>query len=515
MIFSIIPYTAEELFSNSTIQISLDTVHSASKHFCQICILKKNDVFPDSISDVSSCLFLLYELSESSFISKHQTTPSIPDGISYVDVGSNSLCHILAMLTSSCPDLYPILEAQYQLFLTQQFLEALQNGYHSRMRDLIQALTDGLEKKVLILEPTDNQKAFIGSNDFFHQLPEHSTIIHYLDQTPVYSGKIFRKDMGICLILPIYRFGEIIEFFIVGNCSELPHSLFYAALKTAISILSIEYEMRQSVFTVVNRSRNGLMDAITNSGRLTPSTISEWAGLLGFKSKRLYIVIYLDFIPAERQKDMEFSAYYAVLEFMIHYYHPDDYYFLRALSNGLYMVGQFPPESSEQAQKKSKATCQQIEHYLKTKNLIKQMFSGIGTTEQNFTDISKSYQTALKALKISHTTGESIISYETLGILKLLGNIPSEESVDAYIPECLKQLCAYDQKNHTSLVHTLSTYYASNCNAAHAAKKLFIHYKTMLNRLERISQILDCNYNDSHMRLEMEMGLQIMQLYQN
>ena len=161
--------------------------------------------------------------------------------------------------------------------------------------------------------------------------------------------------MGICLILPIYRFGEIIEFFIVGNCSELPHSLFYAALKTAISILSIEYEMRQSVFTVVNRSRNGLMDAITNSGRLTPSTISEWAGLLGFKSKRLYIVIYLDFIPAERQKDMEFSAYYAVLEFMIHYYHPDDYYFLRALSNGLYMVGQFPPESSEQAQKKSKS----------------------------------------------------------------------------------------------------------------------------------------------------------------
>ena len=79
MIFSIIPYTAEELFSNSTIQISLDTVHSASKHFCQICILKKNDVFPDSISDISSCLFLLYELSESSFISKHQTTPSIPE----------------------------------------------------------------------------------------------------------------------------------------------------------------------------------------------------------------------------------------------------------------------------------------------------------------------------------------------------------------------------------------------------------------------------------------------------
>lgn len=147
MIFSIIPYTAEELFSNSAIQLSLDTVHSVSKQFYQICILKKNDVFSDSISDMSSCLFLFYELSDTSSLSKKQTIPSLPDGISYVDVGNSCLCHILAMLASSCPDLYPILETQYQLFLTQQFLEALQNGYHSRMRDLIQSLTDGLEKK--------------------------------------------------------------------------------------------------------------------------------------------------------------------------------------------------------------------------------------------------------------------------------------------------------------------------------------------------------------------------------
>lgn len=513
MTFFIIPHTAQELFSNFAVKPSLDHIISASEQFQQICILKKTNAFPQLPPDTSSCLFLFYELSDSSSSPRPLPDSPLLENISYVDVGSSCFCHILTMLANSCPDLYPILESQYRLFLTQHLLDALQNGYHSRMRDLLQSLSESLEKKFLIVDPANNQKASTGSSDFFQHLPGHSTIISYLDQTPVYQGKIFRKDMGICLILPVYRFGEIIEFLIVGNCSETPYPLFFAALKTVLSVLAIEYEMRQSVFTVVNRSRNGLMDAITNSGRLTPATISEWAGLLGFKSKRLYIVIYMDFIPVDNQKDPGLSAYYEILEFMIHYYHPDDYYFLRALPNSLYMIGQFPPDSPEQAQKKSMDTCRQIEHYLKTKTIIKQMYSGIGTTQQNFSDISKSYQNALKALQISHTTGESIICYETLGILRLLGNIPPEESVDDYIPESLKRLHAYDQKNHTSLVNTLETYYTSNCNAAEAAKRLFIHYKTMLNRLERISQILDCDYSDSHIRLEIEMGLQIMQIH--
>ena len=60
---------------------------------------------------------------------------------------------------------------------------------------------------------------------------------------------------------------------------------------------------------------------------------------------------------------------------------------------------------------------------------------------------------------------------------------------------------------------TLTAYYSANCNAAKAAKSLFIHYKTMLNRLDRIAQILDCDYNDSHIRLEIEMGLQIIHMH--
>lgn len=515
MIFSIIPHTARELLANFTIDITSFPLAFIQKVFCRVCILRKPAQIPVNIEFPDTCLFLFYDFTDSTVIRGGNYILSNLDHLSYVDVGISSLCHILTQLSQSTPDLYPILESQYQLILTQRFMETLQNGYHIRMRDLLQAISSNLEKKVLVIEPTMNSTDMMSSSDFFDQLPEHSQIISYLDQHPVYLGKILRKDMGMCLIIPLYRFGEIIEFLIVGNCREVPEPLFYSALKTVISALAIEYEMRQSVFTVVNRSRNGLMDAITNSGRLNPATITEWAGLLGFKAKRLYIVIYLDFVSSDSQKNVGTSVYYEILEFMIHYYHPDDYYFLRSSSDSLYMIGQFPPESPETAQKKSFAACQQIEHLLKTKSIVKKMYSGIGTTQQQITDISKSYEDALKALKIAHTTGESIICYETLGILRLLGNIPAKEAADNYIPGCLKKLQEYDRKNNNNLVDTLTAYYSANCNASQAAKTLFIHYKTMLNRLDRIGQILECDYNDSHIRLELEMGLQIIHMHQS
>ncbi len=513
MLFSIIPHTASELLVNFTIIFSSFVPEESHNTFKTICILQKSKFLSSALPPENDCLIIFYDCSDSSFSHDSSICPPEADFLSYVDIGPASRSHILARLSQACPDLYPILKSQYQLILTQNFLEALQNGYHVRMRDLLQSISTNLEKKVLVQEPNVSQKSMLSSSDFFQNLPEHSQVIGNIGKNPVYYGKIPRKDMGMCLIVPIYRFGEIIEFLIIGNCHRKPEPIFYAALETVISALAIEYEMRQSVFTVVNRSRNGLMDSITNSGRLNPETIMEWAALLGFKTKRLYIAIYLDFLSPDKEPT-GLAVYYEILEFMIHYYHPDDYYFLRASSDSLYMIGQFPLDSPEKAQEKSFTTCQQVEHLLKTKGIVKKIYIGIGSTQQQISDISQSYQDALKAIKIAHTTEESIICYETLGILRLLGNIPAGETADNYIPLCLKRLQEYDRKNNTSLVSTLAAYYSSNCNASQAAKALFIHYKTMLNRLDRILQVLNCDYNDSHIRLEIEMGLQIISMHQ-
>jgi purine catabolism regulator len=46
-------------------------------------------------------------------------------------------------------------------------------------------------------------------------------------------------------------------------------------------------------------------------------------------------------------------------------------------------------------------------------------------------------------------------------------------------------------------------------NATKAANNLYIHYKTMLYRLERIQEISGVNLEDKKDRLQIEMGLKI------
>ena len=196
MNFSIIPHTAQMLLADFTIDSSIYPLTASEKTFHHICILRKPVQLPEDMAEPDLCLFIFYDYAEGPSMRKTCPVPDDFNMLSYVDVGVSSLCHILTLLTRSCPDLYPILESQYQLVLTQRFLETLQNGYHIRMRDLLQAITSNLEKKVMVIEPTMNPTDMMSSSDFFDQLPEHSQVIGHLDQSPVYMGKILRKDMG-------------------------------------------------------------------------------------------------------------------------------------------------------------------------------------------------------------------------------------------------------------------------------------------------------------------------------
>lgn len=82
------------------------------------------------------------------------------------------------------------------------------------------------------------------------------------------------------------------------------------------------------------------------------------------------------------------AVYYEILEFMIHYYHPDDYYFCVLSSDSLYMIGQFHRFSGNSPEE-SHVTCQQIEHLLKTKSIVKKcIFRNRNHTAADF-DISK------------------------------------------------------------------------------------------------------------------------------
>jgi hypothetical protein len=77
----------------------------------------------------------------------------------------------------------------------------------------------------------------------------------------------------------------------------------------------------------------------------------------------------------------------------------------------------------------------------------------------------------------------------------------------------LVQLYRYDQRHQTELLITLETYLTCNCNAALAAKKLFIHRNTFYQRLAKIRGIVGIDTEDEKTRLYLFMSSYLISLY--
>lgn len=141
---------------------------------------------------------------------------------------------------------------------------------------------------------------------------------------------------------------------------------------------------------------------------------------------------------------------------------------------------------------------------------------GVGSLAHKLDEIQQSYRNALHALNygsmVSGEKGGFVTLYDDTSILKLVSCIGNREMLMQFITPELRELNRCDRKNNSQLLATLDAYLSSNCNAHEAAKKLFIHYKTMLYRLEKIKEQFRIDLDSNDIRFELSLGLRIIKI---
>ncbi len=138
-----------------------------------------------------------------------------------------------------------------------------------------------------------------------------------------------------------------------------------------------------------------------------------------------------------------------------------------------------------------------------------------GTAADSLEEIPNSYNEALEAANIGQILEKynSIMSFEDIGIYRFISRLKEKGvPLTELIPPRLQKLRKYDQENNTELIKTLQTFFYCNNNAKEAAKQLHVHYKTMLYRLERIKEICGLDLKDYKDKLEIQVGLEVIQL---
>ncbi len=139
---------------------------------------------------------------------------------------------------------------------------------------------------------------------------------------------------------------------------------------------------------------------------------------------------------------------------------------------------------------------------------------GIGKSVEGYQRLKESYHEASRAIKyidiIRLVTGDknkSVVHYSNLGFFQIFGEIDDVTELERYIPETLKKLYLYDDEHKGELITTLQMYLRNNQSIKKTADAMFVHYRTISYRLEKIKQISGINFNDANEVLAVSNGL--------
>lgn len=113
---------------------------------------------------------------------------------------------------------------------------------------------------------------------------------------------------------------------------------------------------------------------------------------------------------------------------------------------------------------------------------------GVGTVVDNVRNLAVSFKEAQIALEVGKVfdTEKTIVSYENLGIARLIYHLPTT-LCEAFLKEVFKKgsIESLDQET----LFTIQKFFENNLNVSETSRKLFVHRNTLVYRLEKIKKL--------------------------
>jgi purine catabolism regulator len=139
---------------------------------------------------------------------------------------------------------------------------------------------------------------------------------------------------------------------------------------------------------------------------------------------------------------------------------------------------------------------------------------GVGRRVDDPVLLPRSFFEATRAVDVGRwAKGRHVTQlFDELGIERLLASTPPEDLAD-FVQHSIGPLIEHDRIHHTALVETLEMWLQTR-NMAEAARRVYVHYNTLKNRLERIEAILGPVLGDAARALEAEVALYVFRHYE-
>lgn len=136
---------------------------------------------------------------------------------------------------------------------------------------------------------------------------------------------------------------------------------------------------------------------------------------------------------------------------------------------------------------------------------------GIGRCYKDLINFNKSFSEASSALSFSMVAGstEPISHFDDLGVYRILFDYKNREELFQLCRDTVGIIADYDKKNQTDYLHTIRIYFNQNYSINNTAKKMFVHYNTILYRLNKVKSLFGVDLNNEEERINLYVSLRV------
>ena len=387
------------------------------------------------------------------------------------------------------------------------------NGSSNTASDIIKFLSIMIENPVVLYY--GNLNCMVSTNS------DNSKLI-LSDEIQPYKPNIitkfqYMKQMKGSCVQYVVKFAILSEVEIYITITEENRELTeldYMAIENAIINLQYGFLSEFAQDEVKKKYQRDLIHNILN-GLLSSKEMTEAALQLGMKESDTYRVVDFHTIKknAQRKYTKEQLQEVGVIVGELMYLLPD-----ALIYRNMDQIVMIQQVDSNQTELEYQKEMEEVEDVIQRSILYRKKDTdfqiGIGKSVEGYQRLKESYHEASRAIKyidiIRLVTGDknkSVVHYSNLGFFQIFGKVDDMTELERCIPETLKKLYLYDDEHKGELITTLQMYLRNNQSIKKTAGAMFVHYRTISYRLEKIKQISGINFDNANEVLAVSNGL--------
>lgn len=330
------------------------------------------------------------------------------------------------------------------------------------------------------------------------------------------TGPVFAEGQGRPLIYPIKSAGELLGYllYINGGCDKPDAEIKSICQKVALAV-SLTVLKERTFMSFKLRETEKFLDSLVTEGEMTYSEIVKSANYCNIAIDAPYICCLISFIS---QYELNETSDWVGTKSLSRKRLAAQWESLSGGScrilvknNNIILIlsqdEQLPPHEQVAM---AYEYCREIKEKMIEPGYQDSILLGIGEPAASLSSVYRSYSQALRVVDLmSKINDESVGCYRRYILYEILCDSPFAKLA---LTERLQPLLDYDMTHNTNLMETLEVYFKNCQNSINASKDLFIHRNTLLYRLERISELLDLDFNNSEQILTIQLALKALRI---